>query len=58
VRENKLQHIDNQIQLGAKFGMQTMNQALVALVQSGLVNEEEAFYASPDKDDFRKCLQQ
>jgi twitching motility protein PilT len=58
VRENKLQHIDNQIQLGAKFGMQTMNQALVALVQSGLVNEEEALYTSPDKDDFRKCMQQ
>jgi twitching motility protein PilT len=56
IRENKLQHIDNQIQLGTKFGMQTLNQALVSLVHGGLVNEEEALNASPDKDDFRKCL--
>lgn len=58
IRENKLQHIDNQIQLGNKFGMQTMNQALVALVHGGLVNEEDGLNASTDKDDFRKCLMQ
>jgi twitching motility protein PilT len=56
IRENKLQHIDNQIQLGTKFGMQTLNQALISLVNGGLVSEEEALTASPDKDDFRKCL--
>jgi twitching motility protein PilT len=56
IRENKLQHIDNQIMLGTKFGMQTLNQALVALVQGGLVNEDEAMNASTDKDDFRKCM--
>jgi twitching motility protein PilT len=58
IRENKLQHIDNQIQLGAKFGMQTMNQALVALVRGGTVNDDEALAVSPDKDDFRKCMLQ
>jgi twitching motility protein PilT len=58
IRENKLQHIDNQIQLGTKFGMQTLNQSLVSLVNSGLVSEEEALAASTDKDDFRKCLLQ
>ena len=58
IRENKLQHIDNQIMLGAKFGMCTINQSLVALVQSGQVIEDDAFALSPDKDDFRKVLTQ
>jgi twitching motility protein PilT len=58
IRENKLQHIDNQIMLGNKFGMATLNQSLVSLVQSGLVTEDDAFAASPDKDDFRKVVNQ
>jgi twitching motility protein PilT len=58
IRENKLQHIDNQIMLGTKFGMQTMNQSLVNLVHAGLVSEDDAMAASPDKDDFRKCILQ
>ncbi|MBD3392176.1 MAG: PilT/PilU family type 4a pilus ATPase, partial [Chitinivibrionales bacterium] len=33
VRENKIHNIDNQIALGAKFGMQTMNQSLSRLVK-------------------------
>jgi len=58
IRENKLQHIDNQIMLGNKFGMQTINQSLVALVTGGMVTEDDAFAASPDTDDFRKVLLQ
>jgi twitching motility protein PilT len=58
VRENKLHNIDNHIQLGAKFGMQTMNQALAGVVKSGLVLEEDAIAASLDRDDFRKCMMQ
>jgi twitching motility protein PilT len=58
IRENKLQHIDNQIMLGTKFGMQTINQSLVALVNGGLVIEDDAMAASPDRDDFRKSLSQ
>jgi Tfp pilus assembly pilus retraction ATPase PilT len=38
--------------------MQTINQSLVALVQGGHVTEDDAFAASPDKDDFRKVLLQ
>ena len=58
IRENKLQHIDNQIMLGTKFGMQTINQSLVSLVNGGLVTEDDAMAASPDKEDFRKSLMQ
>lgn len=56
IRENKLHTIDNQIQLGAKFGMQTMNQSLTSLVKEGIVTQEDAMSASPDLDDFRKNM--
>lgn len=56
IRENKLHNIDNQIRLGSKFGMQSMNQSLSSAVKSGLVAEEDAMDASLDKDDFRKCM--
>lgn len=58
IREGKLHNIDNQIQLGAKFGMQTMNQSLAQSVKAGLVLEEDAASVSPDIEDFRKCLSQ
>lgn len=56
VRDNKLHNIDNQIQLGAKYGMQTMNQSLTSLVKAGLVTQEDAMSASPDLEDFRKNM--
>ena len=56
IRENKVHTIDNHIQLGAKFGMQTMNQSLAEAVRSGMVAEEDALAASLDRDDLKKCL--
>jgi len=56
IREDKIHNLDNQIQLGSKFGMQTMNQSLVAAVKNGLVAENIAMAISLDVDDFRKCL--
>ena len=56
IRENKIHNIDNHIQLGAKFGMQTMNQSLANAVKNGMVSVEDAFTASIDQDDLRKCL--
>jgi twitching motility protein PilT len=57
IRENKIHNIDNQVALGAKFGMQTMNQSLANLVRAGLVSVDDAQSASPDIEGFRKCLQ-
>jgi twitching motility protein PilT len=57
IRENKIHTIDNQIKIGAKFGMQTMNQSLSQLVRSAGVSLEDAMTASPDPDDLRACLQ-
>lgn len=56
VRENKIHGIDTTIQLGAKFGMQTLNQSMARLIRSGTVREEDAYAVSPDKEDLRKCL--
>ncbi|MDR2728829.1 MAG: PilT/PilU family type 4a pilus ATPase [Chitinispirillales bacterium] len=56
IRENKIHNIDNHIQLGTKYGMQTMNQSLAASVKLRRVSEEDALAASTDHDDFRKCM--
>lgn len=56
IRENKIHNIDNQIQLGSKFGMQTMNQSLSSLVKKGHITMDEALSASQDHEDLRKCL--
>ncbi len=56
IRENKVHNVDNQIQMSSKYGMQTMNQSLIDAVRKGLVREEDAEAASPDKDDFHKGL--
>jgi twitching motility protein PilT len=56
VRENKIHNIDNSIQTGSKFGMQSMNQALAQAVKSRKVTEEDALTVSPDHDDFRMCM--
>ena len=56
IRENKIHNIDNHIQLGAKYGMQTLNQSLAMLVNSGQIDEGEAMTVSPDKDDLTKYL--
>lgn len=56
IREQKLHNIDNQISLGSKFGMQTINQSMAALIRQGKITETEALLASPDKDDLRKII--
>jgi twitching motility protein PilT len=44
VRESKTSQIYSQIQIGAKYGMQTLEQSLARLVLEDRINEEEAFY--------------
>jgi len=56
IRENKIHNIDNSIQTGSKFGMQSMNQALASAVKTRKITEEDALTVSPDHDDFRMCM--
>ena len=43
VRESKTSQIYSQIQIGAKYGMQTLEQSLAALVTRDIISKEEAF---------------
>jgi twitching motility protein PilT len=56
IRDGKYHYLDNEIQLGARFGMQTMNQSLAAAVKFGKVTEISAVNRTMDLDDFNKCM--
>ena len=44
IRESKSAQIYSQIQIGAKFGMQTLEQSLSELINKGFISREEAFF--------------
>ena len=44
VRESKTSQIYSQIQIGAKYGMQTLEQSLAGLVSRDIISKEEAFF--------------
>ena len=57
IREDKVHQIYSAMQVGqAKFGMQTFNQSLAALVQRGVVTLEEAVARSSDPDELRNMM--
>ncbi len=57
IRENKIQQIYSQMQVGqAKFGMQTMNQALFSLAQHHQISLEEAMERSYNLDEFQQMV--
>ena len=57
IREDKIQQIYSLMQVGqAKFGMQTMNQALLSLVDRRLIHLEEAMERSHNPEEFRQML--
>ncbi|MFH1809326.1 MAG: PilT/PilU family type 4a pilus ATPase [Pseudomonadota bacterium] len=57
IREDKIHQIYSQMQVGqTKFGMQTLNQSLVTLVQRRLITLEEAFGRSSDVDELKNLL--
>jgi twitching motility protein PilT len=57
IREGKTYQIASLMQTGRALGMQTMNDHLLQLVKSGLVEPQEAFLKSNDKISFRDALQ-
>jgi twitching motility protein PilT len=57
IREDKTQQIYSSMQVGqAKFGMQTMNQALLSLVERHIISLEDAMERSHNLDEFRQML--
>jgi twitching motility protein PilT len=57
IREDKVHQIYSQMQVGQnKFGMLTLNQSLLALVQKRLISVEEALGRCSELDEFRTML--
>jgi twitching motility protein PilT len=57
VREDKIQQLYSLMQVGqSKFGMQTMNQALLTLVERRLISLEDAMERSHNLEEFRQML--
>jgi twitching motility protein PilT len=57
IREDKIQQIYSSMQVGqAKFGMQTMNQSLLLLVERHLISLEDALSRSHNPDEFKQML--
>ena len=57
IREEKVHQIYSQMQVGqSKFGMQTMSQSLVALVQQNLITVDEALGHATELDELRQML--
>jgi twitching motility protein PilT len=57
IREDKVHQVYSAMQVGqAKFGMQTFNQALAALLSKRLITQDEAFGRSSDVDELKNIL--
>jgi twitching motility protein PilT len=46
IREGRIHQLYSLIQVSSKEGMQTLNQALSALISSGTISEDQAFVTS------------
>jgi len=57
IREGKTFDLPNMMQIGAKNGMQTLNQALADLVRRRAVSQEEALIKSSNPEGLKKVLQ-
>ena len=56
IREGNFAQIYSQIQLGAEFGMHTMNHSLAELYRKGLISKEVALAASPNVKELKNIL--
>ncbi|MBI1757272.1 MAG: type IV pilus twitching motility protein PilT [Fimbriimonas ginsengisoli] len=56
IRENKTYQMNSMIQTGSRAKMQTLDQALVTLVKSGLVTRAEAYSKAKDPYEFERLL--
>ncbi len=59
IREDKLHQIYSQMQVGqTRYGMQTMNQSLLMLLQGGEISLETALARSNDAEELKNMIQQ
>lgn len=58
IREGKIQHLANHMMTQKQDGNQLLNDALLKLVQDGLVDPQDAFFKSVDKNSFLASAKQ
>src|SRR5207237_819466 len=56
IREEKIHQIYSAMQAGQKFGMQTMNQSLITLIQRRKISKEEALNRTTNPDELLQLL--
>ncbi|HEX7168467.1 MAG TPA: PilT/PilU family type 4a pilus ATPase [Acidimicrobiales bacterium] len=56
IREGKVHQIYSAMQAGGKYGMQTMDQSLAALVQRGVISMEMAIERCANEEDLRRLI--
>jgi twitching motility protein PilT len=56
IREGKTVQIPSAIQTGKQFGMQTLDDAIMSVLQKGWISAEEAYDKGIDKNKFRPLL--
>ena len=57
IRQGKLDQIETAMQSGGSVGMQTMDSALMALVQSGRISALDAYHQANNKTKFRSLVE-
>src|SRR5213596_1531128 len=56
IREEKIHQIYSAMQAGQKFGMQTMNQSLLSLVQRGKITRDEALNRTSNPEELAQLM--
>jgi len=56
IREGKTYQLMNVIQTGSQYGMQTLDQALLALCRNGIISREEALTRSANVEELKEML--
>lgn len=54
IRENKVPQMYSAIQTGMKYGMQTLDQALIKYLEAGAITYEDAYKMAVNKNDLKK----
>ena len=56
IREGKIHQLYSQIQVGSREGMQTLNQSLAALLNKGIIDEDQAYASTTRLDELKTLL--
>lgn len=56
IRENKIFQINSVIETGRKFGMQSIDDAIMKLLTAGIIDAEQAYNKAATKSKFREFL--